>query len=329
MNQKLNKYKQLFYFLLENKERIKEIIQDLYDIYLRIRWLYDEYEALYRRTEWVWWIIDDEPKPTDYIVWNEGWFEFVSRKNPWKRLREFNQKKWIHISSCSIFALCWMANYNMWLWLTQEDVERFSTELINEWIIVVWKWAKFPDVSDRLYHKLKSMWFDVLYHTLTVFSDMFEIWLKNWWWFAIWYRTDIKHFRDTQDNGILDWCEYDKVWGHAVWCRMIDWELEVINSYKWVIKYNRFKFKEWLEQLRCLAKKNKYYMNARILYFKKDIVMPINDIKLIEKAIELWITNDKTLLEKVKVWNYDVDVRNTIRIMRWLEKCWCLKSKKK
>jgi len=309
----MNKYIQ---FVLNHKELFKQLLKEFIDFLKVLNKVKNEYEREFNKTEWVSWVIDDIPQSTDYIVWIEWWEKLLDTKNPYKQLIEFNQNKGIHKWSCTIFACIWMVNYNTWLSFKQTDVEKWSKYFIDKWIIKPGKGAYISRVVDEFRRILRDVYKeDVIYLTIPIKSDLFEKALNNWWSFEIGYRTSKEKLRDTQEDWIEDNCEYPKVWWHAVWIRKVGWELEVVNSYKWILKYNRYKFKEGLKQLRCEVDKWIYFPYARII-MKKENIQPNPDIRLVEEAIERWITKDKQLLEDIKKWNYTWKVQTVLMIMR-------------
>ena len=253
----------------------------------------------------------------DYMMWWEA-PHFLQFKNPYKTLVEYNQHIWEHKRSCTIFAWMWCAWYNSGIDFTQDEVEKWSSRALEDWVVIENQGARFNAAVDfvrKYLNKLYNRDF-VSYRVSTVWED-FKQWLENGWSFMIWYRTSSELRNDIQDDWVAREKDYPKNWWHAVrYLVYKDTNGEyVVDSYYGVIRYNIYRFEHFAD----LVKNNVMFPFAYILIPKEIIIMNEQlqkDIQDVKKALELWITNNKENLTNVKDWNYTDDVRTVLMCIR-------------
>jgi len=248
------------------------------------------------------WLIENYDE-RDFIV--SGEMDFLNQVNPYRTIWERNQRaEYIHRSSCGVFSSMGVIMYNTYREFSQEYVETISLSAINDWIVVPGIGANFQNVVKYVCKR-----FDLIYNRVAVNSQTFKKALDNKRAFMVWMYFSKEMVIDSQDDGIIQWENFDKSMGH--WIVMIEkeWEDYFINSYKDRLKYNRHK----IENFDKLVENGIIFGYAYILYDKEN---NMEDIKSVEYAIEKWITKDESILEDVKKWNYTQDVKEVIRISR-------------
>lgn len=181
----------------------------------------------------------------DYIM---GWESDLSKKIELQAIpayyyfSEWNQKE-INNSSCVIHWMLWA------LWRTvNEDFTENRLELLNlakeQWLFQEWYWMYFNDWCD-----LVRKWWNnnnpdkkVITFRLQYWTEDFNTALENWYRLAWWYKRSQSYIEDWQD-WVVDWDSFnDTSWWHCVSIqKWTNWyQVEEINSYKWVLKVNRY-----------------------------------------------------------------------------------------
>jgi adenylate kinase family enzyme len=179
----------------------------------------------------------------DYLFWWEN-TSYIEKENKYKYLQEFNQKRLKKYNRCcTIFW--WLASlwYNNWILFTQEEIEKACDKAIKDWI--VWDdWAYFIDAV-KFIQKYMNEYYkkDYIYYRLEVNSEEFLEWLQNWRSFMMWYYSSKELVQDTEKDWIADLKTYPKNSWHLAYFISKEWDEYVINSYKWHLKYNQFRFK--------------------------------------------------------------------------------------
>lgn len=258
----------------------------------------------------------EEYSSKDFLLnWESG--HFVDIQNPYNReYNEYNQNKEPHLNSCTAFAFMWNVQINSWLNFTQDEVEIASLKAIEKWVIDPDRWAVYYKTANfiRKYIKKKYDLRLKQFRTETG-SEPFRKGLKNWWAFCIWYRSSEEMFNDRAENWIVEWTNYPTPWWHLVYAFMENWQLTFINSYKWVLDYNKF----YIENFEELVKNWVIMKYSYILLPTKDIMenkQLQKDIDDIELAKEKWLINSEQEVKDVKDWNYTQDVKTTLKVVR-------------
>ena len=254
----------------------------------------------------------------DYMLsWDSQ--HFLDLKNPYfhVKLEEYSQiKNKKYRNCCTIFWLMASIWYNCWIHFTQEEIEKASDKAIDAWVVDEETWAYFVDAVNfcrkysKEYYNKKLVSFRI-----GLESEAFQLWLDNGRAFWIWYQSSKELRLDTEYDWIATKKEYPMWTGHLVYyIAKID-DYYVVNSYYENRKYNQFKFLHFKELLNTLF----FFKFWYIIMEEKNIIQnhqynkDVNDVK---EALELGITNDKTILEDILRGNYTLMVRIVLFIMR-------------
>lgn len=238
-----------------------------------------------------------------------------SRKNFWKDKVQFNQNT-LDLYWCVYHAGTWCIadekefNY-------KEFLKECKANKYNYWY-KDWKGMyvyKGCDMVRKLWNK-ENPEDQLITHRVALNSDTFFEALNKGYSVHTGYRGNAKYNEDK-----ADWELNGTEFGPATYWHSIRITKEcseyVVDNYIGATKHNIYK----IDDLVDLVKNKVFFNNWYIYLFKNDIMETQNpDITLIEKAINEWITKDKSLLEDVNTGKYHPELRNLIRLMRAKEK---------
>jgi len=128
------------------------------------------------------------------------------------------------------------------------------------------------------------------------------------------YQWDSEYNQDFKEDGDIDGTDFDANYWHSIRITTRNTDEYVVDNYQGR-EYNIYK----LEDLEGLIENDVYFNSGYIYIFKKDLKQmdqyqkDINDIKM---ALDKWITNDTTLLDKVKNGNYTQTVKSLLFVIR-------------
>ena len=198
------------------------------------------------------WLILDENTVSelDYELgwaWEDG-DDLKIPENTQLMLHHYNQwaMKWempyFHTWwSCGLFWTMWTISDLTWYKFTEEDILEIQKLAVDHyWLQVPWgmymhkavdcvrNWwnKKFPEQQLTSF-RLKIGW-----------PKYFEA-LKKWHSLVVWYKTSSEYFKDSQDDGIVQWTDFPKKWGHLVRTHQ-SWVFKVTDNYYWKKKFNTY-----------------------------------------------------------------------------------------
>ena len=253
-----------------------------------------------------------------YLAWSELDINNLldQENNYFKNRIEYNQY-YINNSMCTIISWCWvLSNYFNYNFSKAEllnlvDKARKEKPPFIDW--VWWYIYKWVDLVRKYWNETNPK-YKVKTYRIVTWSELFYKLLEKWYHIVGWFRWNRDFTKDKKDN-----CKLDRItkvinptYWHAIYFWMNDWKIYTIDSYAWsrCNVYELTNFKELLN--------NKVYFRFSYVFIPEANInnQLQKDIKAVEKAFELWITNDKKVLEDVKKWNYTSKVQTIIMLMR-------------
>lgn len=248
----------------------------------------------------------------DYILGNENLF-FIDWENPYRMMPPgYNQAFEPCYWWCIVFATMAVLGYNTGYRFRQEEVAEICKKAVEAWVVVPGEWWYFDVVTQFVLNYMKeNYWFKIVKFRIAKGEELIK-WLDNGWAFVSWRYTSYEYWKDTQDDGILNGCQFPKKTGHA---EMLfkKWDKYIIrNSYEWTYKYNEYT----LKQFQCWLNEWPTFKYFYTILPMEEQLQHNKDIEMIKRALEQKITNDKTLLEAIEKWDYNQKVQTVLMIAR-------------
>lgn len=238
------------------------------------------------------------------------------RNTYWDNKFEYNQDKEWYKSWCVFFAWANNVASNYWddSWINWDKIAELMEEkywraewqgmYVSKW----WNWIVEYFNSINPEDPIEMRRINIL-DEKEKFLNALNIWYMLHWW----YWGSKAYNSDMLDDCILDWEDYwDPSYYHSInITKKNNWKV-VVDNYKWR-DCNIYKIEDFFERVREWT----YFSNVNIYIFKNDKMTQLEqDIQDVEKAYELWITNDKQNVEDVKAEKYTPDVKTILFVMR-------------
>lgn len=192
------------------------------------------------------WLIEIWESKDDLLFGSDVSTYLASRQNfNYQPRFEYNQAERFETRNyCTIYSCVTMLSYLFDEEICFSFIENVWNKMIADWKLNPNKWAFLHDAVDyvrkewnRLYPNKRVMSFRVDY------SDKKQLELLNNTirLVQLWYRTSPQLYNETEEMWVALGKDYPKWWWHAV----AKYWLNIIDSYKWRRKFNRYSFQHF------------------------------------------------------------------------------------
>jgi len=228
-------------------------------------------------------------------------------------------------NGCTLFWSFWAVSDLTWYKFTQKEILEIHdiAEAKYKWKEANWGWIyKWVDCV-RDYWNAKNPSKELVSFRVDLKSSKDLDIIKKLYnakkTLVIWYRTTIEHYRDSQDNWILDSKAFISTWAKQTWWHCVRYNhSQNIDNYEGRKKFNSYEN----NQLVWLAKEWTYFPSAYVYFYKEEFESIFKDVQewaaffnAIKWAKENGITK----------WYDDWTFRPSQSISRW-EMIWMLKN---
>lgn len=288
-----------------------------------------DFEIEFQELEW-WAILDENSiSENDFLLWNidektlEDYLENTKEDNP---KIFYNQAALTRTrNACTLFWSFWAISDLTWYKFSQEEILEICdiAEAKYGWKEASWGYIYKAVDCVRNYWNEKNPEKEVVSFRVNLRDskdlDIIKKLYEKKKTLVIWYRTTIEHFKDSQDNWVLDNTCFLSCWAKATWGHCIRYNhSQNIDNYEWRKKYNSYEN----NQLVWLANEWTYYPSVYVYFYKSEFESIFKDVQewaaffeAIKWAKENWIVRGY----------WDWTFRPSQSISRW-ELVWVLKN---
>jgi len=223
----------------------------------------------------------------------------------------------INNSMCTIIAWCGIVGNMFWYRFPKEELLELVELAKQDWFIDGKGWWIYKAVDlVRKYWNQKHPNKQVITYRIPNNSKEFWDLLKKGYMLQTGFRWDRAFSQDKRDDCIIN--EVEKVdnptYWHSIYFVLDKWKVKLFT----VDSYNCLKCNEYeVENFKKLLDNNVYFKNSYVFIPKKNIMTQLQkDIKDIELALKLEITNNRRNLENIKKWKYTTDIKAILYAIR-------------
>jgi len=224
------------------------------------------------------WIILDKDtiSEADYIIWaddeisidiNENKNKFYY--NQWKKREpKTNWSCWLFWSVGALTDLTWEE-------ATEEDLIRINKLAIEKYGLSI-PWGMYMSKAvDCIRDDYNSRHPDkqIMSIRCVIWDNTFIEALKKWHSLVVWYKTSPEYYKDSQDNGEINWEDFPKNGWHLVRTNFSEFNINIDDNYFGSKKYNTY----INNKINELKKNWVFFPSAYLFLYKETMEEKIRD----------------------------------------------------